>query len=366
MRPLALPPAAAVAEAVGPPDAPQPDDDGAARLTVAQAVNAALAEVLERHPEAILFGEDVARKGGVYGVTRGLHDRFGGERVFDTLLDETSILGLALGAGVSGLLPLPEIQYLAYLHNAEDQLRGEAATLRFFSQGAFRNPMVVRIQGYGYQKGFGGHFHNDNGVAVLRDIPGLVIASPARPDDAAAVLRTCAAAAALDGAVCVVLEPIALYHTRDLHEPGDELWAAPLPSAHAPIGSARTYGDGEDLTIVTWGNGLYLSLRAARQLAQRGVRVRVVDLRWLAPLPLDDVLRESRATGRVLVVDETRRTGGLGEGIVAELVAAGFTGRIVRVASKDSFVPLGDAALHVLLSEAEVEQAALALVGGVE
>ena len=124
--------------------------------------------------------------------------------MFDTLLDETSILGLALGAAVSGFVPVPEIQYLAYLHNAEDQLRGEAATLQFFSQGQYRNGMVVRIAGYGYQKGFGGHFHNDDSVAVLRDIPGLVIASPARPDDAAAMLRTCVAAAKVDGSVCVV------------------------------------------------------------------------------------------------------------------------------------------------------------------
>ena len=144
--------------------------------------------MLERHPSALLFGEDIAVKGGVYGVTRGLHARFGAGRVFDTLLDETSILGLALGAAVSGFLPIPEIQYLAYLHNAEDQLRGEAATLQFFSQRAYRNGMVIRIAGYGYQRGFGGHFHNDDAVGVLRDIPGLVIASPARPDDAAAML----------------------------------------------------------------------------------------------------------------------------------------------------------------------------------
>ncbi|HYI74483.1 MAG TPA: thiamine pyrophosphate-dependent enzyme, partial [Gaiellaceae bacterium] len=160
-------------------------------LTLAQGINAGLAAVLERHANALLFGEDIAAKGGVYGVTRGLHARFGAGRVFDTLLDETSILGLALGAAVSGFLPIPEIQYLAYLHNAEDQLRGEAATLQFFSQGAYRNGMVVRVQGYGYQKGFGGHFHNDNGLGVLRDIPGLVIASPARPADVGPMLRTC-------------------------------------------------------------------------------------------------------------------------------------------------------------------------------
>ncbi len=122
---------------------------------------------------------------------------------------------------------MPEIQYLAYLHNAEDQLRGEAASLQFFSTGQFRNPMVVRVAGLAYQKGFGGHFHNDDAIAVLRDIPGLVIAVPARGDDAAAMLRTCLAAADIDGSVCVFLEPIALYHTRDLYEPGDGGWLCP-------------------------------------------------------------------------------------------------------------------------------------------
>jgi 2-oxoisovalerate dehydrogenase E1 component len=102
----------------------------------------------------------------------------------DTLLDEQSILGLGLGAGLSGLLPVPEIQYLAYLHNAEDQLRGEAASMQFFSAGQYRNPMVVRVAGLAYQKGFGGHFHNDNAVGVLRDIPGLVVAVPSRAEDA--------------------------------------------------------------------------------------------------------------------------------------------------------------------------------------
>jgi 2-oxoisovalerate dehydrogenase E1 component len=358
MRPLAPRTPSAVAAVVA-DNARGPSEE---RLTLAQAIDAALGEVLESHPETLVFGEDVGLKGGVYGVTRGLQARFGDERVFDTLLDETSILGLALGAGISGLVPIPEIQYLAYLHNAEDQLRGEASTLQFFSQGAFRNGMVVRIQGYGYQKGFGGHFHNDNAIGVLRDIPGLVIASPARPQDAAAMLRTCVAAAKVDGSVCVFLEPIALYHTRDLHEDGDELWLGALDPGHVPVGAAYTHRAGGDLTVVTWANGLRMSLRVARRLLERGIGVNVVDLRWLAPLPLDEVLREAVATGRTLVVDETRRTGGVGEGIVAELVDAGYTGRLARVASKDSFVPLGDAAGLVLLSEAEIEAAALALL----
>jgi 2-oxoisovalerate dehydrogenase E1 component len=339
-----------------------PEDQGP--MTLAQAINRTLADELAARPGMILFGEDVARKGGVYGVTRGLLKSFGAGRVFDSLLDEQAILGLALGAGLAGLLPVPEIQYLAYLHNAADQIRGEGATLSFFSQGQYRNPMVVRVAGLAYQKGFGGHFHNDNSVAALRDIPGLVIACPARPDDAAAMLRTCLAAAEADGTVSVYLEPIALYHERDLHEPGDEGWLARYepPSAwaagHVPVGRARLYGDGGDLTIVTFGNGVRMCLRAARRLYGDGIRCRVLDLRWLAPLPVDDLLREASVTGRVLVADETRRTGGVSEGVLSALADAGFIGRVGRVASEDSFIPLGDAANAVLLSEAAIESAA--------
>ena len=339
-----------------------PEDEGP--LSLAQTINRALTDALTAYPELLVFGEDVARKGGVYGVTKGLASRFGAGRVFDTLLDEQAIVGLALGAGLAGLLPVPEIQYLAYLHNAADQIRGEAATLSFFSAGQYRNPMVVRIAGLAYQEGFGGHFHNDNAVAALRDIPGLVIACPARPDDAAPMLRTCLAAAQEDGSVCVFLEPIALYHQRDVQAAGDGGWLAPYrPPArwadlHAAIGRARVHGDGTDLTIVTFGNGLLMSLRAAARLAAEGISCRVVDLRWIAPLPVADIEREAAATGRVLVADETRRTGGVAEGVISALTDAGFAGRIARVTSEDCFIPLGDAAATVLLSQQAIEAAA--------
>ena len=331
----------------------------ATAMTLAQSINATLAELLRDHPEVIVFGEDVAAKGGVYGVTKGLLAQAGAARVFDTLLDETSILGLALGTAISGFVPIAEIQYLAYLHNAQDQLRGEAATLQFFSNGQYRNGMVVRIAGLGYQEGFGGHFHNDDSLTVLRDLPGVVVAVPARPDDAAAMLRTLAISAQLDGTVGVYVEPIARYHTADLHEPGDRGWlASPDRNVHIPIGVARTYGGGKDLTILTFGNGLYMSLRVAQRLRKRGKKVRVVDLRWISPLPIDDMLREAKATGKVLVVDETRSSGGVAEGVLAALIDLGFSGRMARVASKDSFIPLGDAAKLVLLSESEIEAAA--------
>jgi 2-oxoisovalerate dehydrogenase E1 component len=338
-----------------------PESEGP--LTLAETINRALVDVMAASPSSLVFGEDVAAKGGVYGVTRGLQKRFGAARVFDSLLDEQSILGLALGAGVSGLLPIPEIQYLAYLHNAEDQLRGEAASLSFFSSGQYRNPLVVRIAGYGYQKGFGGHFHNDNSVAVLRDIPGLVIASPAHPSDAAPMLRTCVAAAVSDGTVSVFLEPIALYHTRDLLRDDDGVWTAPYAAPplwgaeHVPIGSGRLVRDGADVLIVSWANGLMLSLQAAHQLAAEGISCRVFDLRWLAPLPIEEVLAHANEVDRVLVVDETRHSGGAGEGVVTGLIEAGYTGAIERVAALDSFVPLGDAANLVLVDREQIVEA---------
>ncbi|WP_439957224.1 thiamine pyrophosphate-dependent enzyme [Nocardia inohanensis] len=333
--------------------------DNSEPMTLAQAVNHTLAQLLSRDRDVLVFGEDVGRKGGVYGVTKGLQQRFGIRRVFDTLLDEQSVLGTALGAALAGFVPIPEIQYLAYIHNAEDQLRGEAATLSFFSAGQYRNPLVVRIAGYGYQKGFGGHFHNDNSIAALRDIPGIVIASPARADDAAAMLRTCVSAARTDGRVCVFLEPIALYHTRDLYRAGDNAWLATTSGLrHAEIGRARVHGIGTHLTIVTFANGVPMSLRVARRLAARGIHARVLDLRWLSPLPLEDLLDNARATGRVLIADETRRTGGISESVIAALLDAGFEGRIARVTSEDSFIPLGPAASTVLLDEARIESAA--------
>ncbi len=342
-------------------------------LTLAQSINRALHDELIRRPEALVFGEDVSVKGGVYGLTRGLRKNFGAARVFDTILDEQAILGVGLGAALAGFLPVPEIQYLAYLHNAEDQLRGEAATLQFFSQGQYRNPMVVRIAGLGYQKGFGGHFHNDNSVAVLRDIPGLVVALPAHPSDAPAMLRTLLAAARTDGTVSVFLEPIALYHQRDLTD-GDGRWLAPYSAPEhwsdeqVPIGSGRSWSVGPDaagaaLTIVTFGNGVPMSLRVAGVLAEAGVSTRVLDLRWLSPLPVKDILREAAATGQVLVVDETRRSGGVSESVIAALVDGGFRGPLKRVTSADSFIPLGDAARTVLLDEATVLRAAQELLG---
>lgn len=326
-------------------------------------INNALHDLFCKYPEALLFGEDVAQKGGVYTVTKGLHKAFKNSRVFNTLLDETMILGLAQGYANLGMLPVPEIQYLAYFHNACDQIRGEAASLQFFSNNQYRNPMVVRMAGLGYQRGFGGHFHNDNSITALRDIPGLVVGCPSRGDDAATMLRTLAALAKVDGRVSIFLEPIALYMTKDLYEAGDGAWLTtyPAPDQAMTLGEGRIYAEAaNDLVIFTYGNGVPMSLRAARTIeAKRGWKVRVVDLRWLVPLNEAFIAEQAKSAERILIVDEGRHSAGVGEGIITAIAEAGFAGRpFQRVVGVDTYTPLAGAALLVLPGDDDIVAAA--------
>ena len=327
------------------------------KRTMAAHLSAGLRDEMARRPEALVFGEDVGRKGGVYYVTAGLQKAFGTGRVFDTQLDETSILGLAQGLGMAGQLPIPEIQYLAYVHNAVDQIRGEACSLGFFSSGQFTNPMVIRIAGLAYQKGFGGHFHNDNSIGGLRDIPGLVIAVPSRGDEAVQMLRGCVAMAAECGRVVAFVEPIALYHEKDLHEEGDEAWLFDYPPPGTALlpGSVGVYGDGSIL-LVTYGNGVRLSLRAARVIRERdGVDVKVMDVRWLNPLPHEQITEHAARVDHVLVVDECRSTGGgIADAVVARLAEWGFRGSLHSVRAADTFVPLGPSARFTLVQEDDI------------
>ncbi|MGI9000002.1 MAG: thiamine pyrophosphate-dependent enzyme, partial [Candidatus Limnocylindria bacterium] len=364
-------PVATAGERAGSIGAILPEDATApTSRTMAGLLNAALADELLRRPELMLFGEDVGRKGGVYNVTNGLQKRFGQARVFDTLLDETSILGIAQGAAHIGLLPVPEIQYLAYLHNALDQIRGEAASLQFFSSGQFRNPMVVRVAGLAYQKGFGGHFHNDNSIGALRDIPGLVVAAPARGDDAARMFRGAVAMAIEDGRVVIFLEPIALYHEKDLHADGDGGWLTdypPPPDVLLP-GEVGVHGQTDadaDLLLVSYANGMRLSIQAAKRLAdEHGLKARVLDLRWLSPLPTDAIRAHAAEIGTVVVVDECRATGaGVADAIVADLAEQRIGRRLASVRAVDSFVPLGPATAAVLVGVDQIVAASVAAVG---
>ena len=305
----------------------------------------------------LVFGEDVAVKGGVYGVTRGLQRRFGAGRVFDTLLDETTILGLALGARGQR----PPARPRDPVPRLPAQRRGPAAR----RGGDAPVLLAGRSTGTRWWCGSRATATRRGSAATSTTTTRSACcatsrASWSRRRRGRTTLRRCCARAStparVDGSVCVFLEPIALYHTRDLHERRRRRLArAPRPD-DVPLGRARTYGDGGDLTIVSWANGLRMSLRVARRLeaqgCMRGWSTCAGSRRCRSPTSL----REATATGRVLVVDETRRTGGVSEGVVAALVDAGFGGSIARVASKDSFIPLGDAANLVLLSEDEIER----------
>ncbi|HEY0180304.1 MAG TPA: transketolase C-terminal domain-containing protein, partial [Dokdonella sp.] len=213
---------------------------------------------------------------------------------------------------------------------------------------------------------FGGHFHNDNSITALRDIPGLVVGCPSRGDDAATMLRTLAALAKVDGRVSVFLEPIALYMTKDLHDTADGQWLFPYPAPEEamPLGEGRVYAGGaSDLVVFTYGNGVPMSLRAARAIeAAHGWTVRVVDLRWLVPLNEDFIGAQAATAKRILVVDEGRHSAGVGEGVITAIVEAGQGAKpLRRVVGADTYTPLAGAAFLVLPGEADVVAAAEAL-----
>jgi len=333
---------------------------------LAKLINWTLLDAMAEQKNIVMLGEDIARKGGVYNVTTKLCERFGKNRVLNTLLDEQSILGGAIGLAHNGFLPIPEIQFLAYVHNAEDQIRGEAATLSFFSNGQYTNPMVIRIAGLAYQKGFGGHFHNDNSFAVFRDIPGLIIACPSNGADAVEMMRASIKLAQEQQRIVIFLEPIALYMTKDLHEEGDGLWTSnylPPKEASQEINlGVNTYGNGSDLCILTYGNGYFLSRQAEKLLAKEGITCRVVDLRWLAPLDEAGIIAQASQCENVLIVDECRQTGSISEALVTllheKLSDEKQTININRMSAKDCFIPLGSAAYEVLPSTNEIVAAA--------
>ena len=330
---------------------------------LAKLINWALMDLMAEYPNIVMCGEDIGKKGGVYNVTAKLCERFSKNRVINTLLDEQTILGTAIGLAHNGFLPIPEIQFLAYVHNAEDQIRGEAATLPFFSNGQFTNPMVIRIAGLAYQKGFGGHFHNDNSFAVFRDIPGLIIACPSNGADAVEMMRSSVRLAQEQQRMVVFLEPIALYMTKDLHQEGDGLWTheyqAPALSDNNIDLGVKVAGSGKQLCILTYGNGYYLSRQAQEQLSAQGIDVRVVDLRWLAPLDEKGILAQVNDCENVLIVDECRQTGSISEALVTLIHEQAETlPKIKRVTASDSFIPLGAAAYEVLPSVENIVTAA--------
>ena len=345
--------------------------------SLAQNLNLAFAQTLEQYDNTVFFGEDVGKKGGVYRVTANLQKYFGRKRIFDTILDEQTILGTAQGFAQNGLLPILEIQFLAYLHNAIDQLRGEAATLSFFSSGKLANPMVIRLPGLAYQKGFGGHFHNDNSITALRDIPGIIIACPSNGHDAVRMWRAIVKAAYSESRICVFLEPIALYFIKDLYKPDDNLMLSNFPSFDdkltiGEIGVSKfdfnkqQNNNNKNIIILTYGNGHYMAQKAVHALVnkfnldQKIASINIIDIRWLKPLPIDQIsefiAKNKTDKTYVLVVDECRESGSLSEELICKLYDYLLKQKLLasiklkRINAYDSFIPLGPAADHVLPS----------------
>jgi len=335
---------------------------------MAKLINYGLFDILMRYSNTIVFGQDVAKKGGVYHVTADLLNSYGPRRIFDSPLDETSILGFGIGTAHNGFIPIPEIQFLAYFHNAEDQIRGEASTLPFFSKGQFVNPMVLRVPGLGYQKGFGGHFHNDNSLTIFRDIPGLVLAIPSNGADAVRMLRTAVKEAYKNGRIVVFIEPIALYMTKDLHKAKDGKWEFVYPELNdeSTIGEYRPYGNGRSLTILTYGNGLYLSLQAQKEIEKKlGKKIKIIDLMWISDINYETLLKEITPCKNILIVDECRRSGCHGEGIFTNLaLKSKIPLNIALHAAEDSFISIGKAATVTLPSKDSIVENALNLVNG--
>jgi 2-oxoisovalerate dehydrogenase E1 component len=306
-----------------------------------QAVNEALVRELATRPEVLVYGEDVGQAGGIFGASRGLQKNFGADRVFDTPISESAILGSAVGAALMGMKPIVEIMWGDFMLVALDQIVNQAANVRYITGGRSGAPIVVRTQ-QGATPGSCAQ-HSQCLEALLAHIPGLRIAIPATPQDAYSLLRT--AAASPDP--CVIYEARGLYQTKGDVEFTDVI---------EPIGRSRLHKAGRDAVIVTWGTTLLIALEAARQLAEGGVDVGVLDLRWLCPLDNDGLQAAVRsASGRVIVLHEANRTGGFGAEIVArlhEFLGNEIALKIARVATPDMRIPASPILQRALLPTA--------------
>ncbi len=300
----------------------------AEQSVMVQAVNRALSQALASDPRVVVMGQDVGQLGGVFRATDGLQARFGPQRVFDTPLAESAIVGTAFGMALTGLRPVAEIQFMGFLYKGADQLIAQAAQIRARTWGKATAPMVVRTA-YGGGVRTPEH-HSDSLEGLLLSSPGVKVVVPSTALDAAGLLLS-----AIDDADPVVMmEPIRLYRAAR-----DEL-PAELP--RVPLGKAKIRRDGDDVTVLAWGAMVPVALEAAEEVAGEGISAEVIDLRTLSPLDWDTLDGSVDKTGRLVVVHEAPRTGGPGAELVASLVEHCFfalRSPPLRVAGDDVVYP---------------------------
>jgi pyruvate/2-oxoglutarate/acetoin dehydrogenase E1 component len=325
----------------------------AASLSYAGAVNQALRRILKEDSRTLLFGEDVGKPGGVFGVTRGLTAEFG-ERVFDTPISETAMLGTALGAAMTGLRPIVEIMWIDFTLVAADQIINQIAKMRYISNGTQGAPLVIRTQ-QGVLPGACAQ-HAQNLEALYTHIPGLRIGVPATAQDAYSMLL---AAAASDDPV-MIIENRGLYHGAEQSVPVD----GPVEA----LGGARIRRTGKDITLLTWGSMQQRVLEAAEALDRQGISAEVIDARWLNPFDHETLSASVDKTRRLLIVHEANETGGFGAEIAATMSERAFgnlAAPVGRIGLPDAVIPSAPHLQAAIYPNAErIAERAQALVKG--
>jgi pyruvate/2-oxoglutarate/acetoin dehydrogenase E1 component len=298
-----------------------------ANFTYAKSVNEALRRILKEDSRAILFGEDVGKPGGVFGVTRGLTAEFG-DRVFDTPISETAMLGTALGAAMTGLRPIVEIMWIDFSLVAADQIINQIAKIRYISAGRQAAALVIRTQ-QGVLPGACAQ-HAQNLEALYTHIPGLRVGVPTTAQDAYSMLLAAAASE----------DPVLVIENRGLYHGAEQQLAVDGPVE--PVGGARVRRNGRDITLLTWGAMQTRVMEAAESLDKEGISAEVIDARWLNPFDWDALFSSVRKTSRLLVVHEANLTGGFGAEIaatVSEKMFGKLAAPVARVGLPDTSVP---------------------------
>jgi pyruvate dehydrogenase E1 component beta subunit len=281
-----------------------------ARITIREAVSQALWEEMERDPKVFIMGEEVGVWGGTYAVTRGFYDHFGGERVRDTPISESAIVGAAIGAALTGTRPVAELMTINFAFVAMDHIVNEAAKLHYMFGGQFVLPMVIRTTGGGGRQL--GATHSQTPDAIFAHFPGLKVVAPATPYDAKGLLK---AAIRCDDPV-LFIEHATLYQTRGEVPDGDYT---------VPIGKSNIARPGKDITIVTYSKMLEVSTKAAEQLAKEaGIDAEIIDLRTLRPLDTDPVIESVKKTNRAVIVEEGWKSYGVGSEISSRIYEQAF------------------------------------------